>query len=275
MPPAVTAPLPLPRLRSAAPRAPARHGHRPAGGLIAAAALSGSSQDDMKKMGELMEAVQASLAAQGKTMSDTDAFADVMCEELEKAVKDGGLPLNGIADRGEYTGYGGGGPIPVYLQLAQACMGANAKVLRLMLKLGADPNLPCEAYSYPNVYHVTPLTHFIVTLIMTGMADGMYMDIASAAEALLDAGADINGRVNIKGQCNPGADPPLIPYTGPPMDFTAVMMLANTGPTTGGKGCELLRLLVARGADLNAKAGDGKATREMPMSGEATAILNA
>jgi hypothetical protein len=59
------------------------------------------------------------------------------------------------------------------------------------------------------------------------------------------------------------------------MDFTAVMMLANTGPTTGGKGCELLRLLVARGADLNAKAGDGKATREMPMSGEATAILNA
>jgi hypothetical protein len=28
-------------------------------------------------------------------------------------------------------------------------MGANAKVLRCMLKLGADPNLPCEAYSYP------------------------------------------------------------------------------------------------------------------------------
>jgi hypothetical protein len=57
----------------------------------------------MKKMGAVMEAVQASLTAQVKTMSDTDAFADAMCAELEKAVKDG-LPLNGIADRGEYTG---------------------------------------------------------------------------------------------------------------------------------------------------------------------------
>jgi hypothetical protein len=142
------------------------------------------------------------------------------------------------------------------------------------LALGADANLRCTAYSVPNLYSVTPLTHLIVSLIMTGMADGMNIDVAAAAAALLDAGADINAAVEVAGQVSPGADPPVTPYVGPPMHFSPVMMLANTGPSTSGKGVELLKLLIERGADLNAKAGDGKSTREMPMSQEANAIIN-
>jgi hypothetical protein len=288
--------LPPARVLCAAPRARARlqrhppaDGARPLSRIRAAAALHARAppawrpelgsfacpQEDKKKMMDVMEAVQASLTAKGKSLADVVEFSDVMCEEVEKAVKSNGLKLNAPVALGPYSGYGGGGPSPCFLHLAQfGGMQNNAKALRHMLKLGADANLRCTAYSVPNLFSVTPITHFIVSLVMTGMADGMYMDVAAAVEALLDGGADINARVNIAGQVSPGAEPPVTAHQGPEMGFTPVMMLANTAPSTSPKGVEILKLLLARGADLGAKAGDGKTTREMPMSQEAQQLIN-
>ena len=150
----------------------------------------------------------------------------------------------------------------------------NARALRHMLALGADANLRCSAYNMPNLYSVTPLSHLIVSLLMTGMADGMGLDVAAGARALLEAGADPDARVDVLNTVSPGAETPLGDYAGPPMGFTPVMLLANTSPTASPRALDVLRALIAKGADLGARNAGGATTRDMPMAAEAAAIIN-
>ena len=249
--------------------------------------MLGPPQAAKAKFDTFMSSFQSSVASSGVSFTDTAAMADALCAHLDKSVADAeGLQLNAVVDMGPYTGYGGGGKTPMYLLLVMAGgLYAEAKGLRHMLALGADPNVRFDFYSNynlcPRLYSLTPLTYLVMQFVLGGMAEMMKLDAAAGARALLDAGADANAAAVMTHRVSVNSEPQVTPHDGPAFRQTAVMLLASQcrapdgsdRPVTGPCAAAMLKALVEKGADLGARAADDKTVRELAMSAEAAAIL--
>ena len=128
---------------------------------------------------------------------------------------------------------------------------------------------------------VTPLTHIVVAMVqMNNTCEIMQLDVAAAASALLDFGADVNACVEITHDVAPNGDPVLTPYAGPAYHMPAAMILATQvrdmmqgGVSTQPRALAMLKTLLERGADLGVRNGAGQTVREMRVTREAAPLI--
>jgi hypothetical protein len=186
---------------------------------------------------------------------------------------------------GEYNNYGGGGTQPFFVQVMGYLLVDDARPLTHALSkasagAAAAANIRFEIYDYPAIFSVTPLLQLAA---LATMADRMWQAAAAGAgvRALLAAGADIGAKQQIS--CMGGGSPHVQqPYTGPPYDHTTLMVVSFTQSnmsqgtyTTGASGIDLLKALLAGGADANERDNEGVLIRESPrVSPEAKAVLD-